>query len=181
MLFLSAAIGLQRTTPLAAKASQQLADQMVPSLPVIRPDNLIGQLVNDVRQKITAVKNRLTGTGASLFARLSDTFPSFSVMPSGISPVVPPVLPGLHIAESMSPAAPRIPSDEVMAAGYAGQRAGKTDSAPAIQVSFNPQFFLNNKETTVPDTLSGALNMSLHELEKMLARLLAQKQRREYE
>lgn len=176
-----AAIGLQRTTPLAAKASQQLADQMVPSLPVIRPDNLIGQLVNDVRQKITAVKNRLTGTGASLFARLSDTFPSFSVMPSGISPVVPPVLPGLHIAESMSPAAPRIPSDEVMAAGYAGQRAGKTDSAPAIQVSFNPQFFLNNKETTVPDTLSGALNMSLHELEKMLARLLAQKQRREYE
>ncbi|HGN9246555.1 TPA: phage tail tape measure protein [Proteus mirabilis] len=176
-----AAIGLQRTTPLATKASQQLADQMVPSLPVIRPDNLIGQLVNDVRQKITAVKNRLTGTGASLFARLSDTFPSFSAMPSGIPPVVPPVLPGLHIAESMSPAAPRIPSDEVMAAGYAGQRAGKTDSAPTIQVSFNPQFFLNNKETTVPDTLSGALNMSLHELEKMLARLLAQKQRREYE
>lgn len=68
-----------------------------------------------------------------------------------------------------------------MTAGYAGQRAGKTDTAPAIQVSFNPQFFLNNKETTVPDTLSGALNMSLHELEKMLARLLAQKQRRGYE
>ena len=79
-----AAIGLQRTTPLATKASQQLADQMVPSLPVIIPDNLIGQLVNDVSQKITAVKNRLTGPGASLFARLYDTFPSFSAMSSGI-------------------------------------------------------------------------------------------------
>ncbi|HCO8543043.1 TPA: phage tail tape measure protein [Escherichia coli] len=176
-----AAIGLQRTTPLATKASQQLADHMVPSLPVIIPDNLIGQWVNDVSQKITAVKNRLTGPGASLFTWFSDTFPSFSAMSSGIPPAVPPVLPGLHIAESMSPAAPRIPPDDVMAAGYAGQRTGKADTAAAIQVSFNPQFFLNNKETTVPDKLSGALNMSLHELEKMLARLLAQKQRRGYE
>lgn len=176
-----AAIGLQRTTPLATKASQQLANQMVPPLPVIHPDNWVGQWVNDVRQKITAVKNRVSTPWASLFAWFSDTVPPFSAMSSGIPPAVPPVLPGLHIAESMSPAAPRIPPDDVMAAGYAGQRTGKADTAAAIQVSFNPQFFLNNKETTVPDKLSGALNMSLHELEKMLARLLAQKQRRGYE
>lgn len=49
-----------------------------------------------------------------------------------------------------------------------------------IQVSFNPQFFLNGRETTAPAGLTGALNMSLHELEKMLERLLAQKQRKEY-
>ncbi|EMA8604616.1 phage tail protein, partial [Escherichia coli] len=47
-------------------------------------------------------------------------------------------------------------------------------------VSFNPQFFLNGRETTAPAGLTGALNMSLHELEKMLERLLAQKQRKEY-
>lgn len=35
-------------------------------------------------------------------------------------------------------------------------------------------------ETTAPAGLTGALNMSLHELEKMLERLLAQKQRKEY-
>ncbi|MBX0117812.1 phage tail protein, partial [Salmonella enterica subsp. enterica serovar Typhi] len=49
-----------------------------------------------------------------------------------------------------------------------------------IKVSFNPQFFLNGKETAAPAGLTGALNMSLHELEKMLERLLAQKQRKEY-
>lgn len=36
------------------------------------------------------------------------------------------------------------------------------------------------KETAAPAGLTGALNMSLHELEKMLERLLAQKQRKEY-
>ncbi len=46
--------------------------------------------------------------------------------------------------------------------------------------AFNPQFFLNGKETAAPAGLTGALNMSLHELEKMLERLLAQKQRKEY-
>ena len=239
-----AAIGLQRTTPLAAKASQQLANQMVPSLPMIHTDSQVSSLadgvhhklnvaknmvtrlssvmsdgfnqtvglrhtppdvvnvsprpaerllpfvsqenelmplINGVRHILSAVKNTVVSPGDSLVARFSDILAAFSAIPSGIPPAMPPVLPGQHIAESMSPAAPRIPPDEVMTAGYAGQRAGKTDTAPAIQVSFNPQFFLNNKETTVPDTLSGALNMSLHELEKMLARLLAQKQRRGYE
>ena len=34
--------------------------------------------------------------------------------------------------------------------------------------------------TAAPAGLAGALNMSVHELEKMLERLLAQKQRKEY-
>lgn len=242
-----AAIGLQRTTPLATKASQQLANQMVPSLPVIHSGNWFSSLTEGIRHKLNAAKDTVTRLGGvvsdgfnqsvglrrtspdalsvsplpveqtlpslsfisredelmplingvrhilsavkntvvspedSFFARFSDILTTFSAIPSGIPPAVPPVLPGLHIAESMLPAAPRLPPDDVMAAGYAGQHAGKADTAAAIQVSFNPQFFLNNKETTVPDKLSGALNMSLHELEKMLARLLAQKQRRGYE
>ena len=47
-------------------------------------------------------------------------------------------------------------------------------------MDFNPQFYLNGKETPTPAGLTGALNMSVHELEKMLERLLAQQQRRRY-
>ncbi|ECF1056585.1 hypothetical protein E0V32_21720 [Salmonella enterica subsp. enterica serovar Typhi] len=81
-----------------------------------------------------------------------------------------------------TPDVPRIPSPEIMAAGYSGRGATATGGGASggIKVSFNPQFFLNGKETAAPAGLTGALNMSLHELEKMLERLLAQKQRKEY-
>ena len=70
-----------------------------------------------------------------------------------------------------------------MAAGYAGRGAGAAAGSGAsggIQVNFNPQFYLSGKETSTPAGLTGALNMSMHELEKMLERLLAQQQRRRY-
>ncbi len=174
-------IGLPRTPPDAFNVNPPSREQMMPSFPFVSREDELMPLINGIRNKLSVLKNTVTSLGDILATGSSDTFTAFSAIPSGIPPTVPPVLPGRHIAESMSPATPRIPPDEVMAAGYAGQRSGKNDSAPALQVSFNPQFFLNNKETTVPDKLSGALNMSLHELEKMLARLLAQKQRRGYE
>ncbi len=60
------------------------------------------------------------------------------------------------------------PSPEILAAGYSGRGAAATGGGTSggIQVSFNPQFFLNGRETTAPAGLTGALNMSLHELEK---------------
>ncbi len=143
---------------------------MVPSLPVIIPDNLIGQqLVNDVSQKITAVKNRLTGPGASLFARLYDTFPSFFRNVVRYPPVVHSRLTGaayyrVNVTRRTRAVFPLTRCDGC---------EGMPDNVPVrltrqrrFQVSFNPQFFSITKETTVPDKLSGALNMSLHELEK---------------
>lgn len=79
----------------------------------------------------------------------------------------------------MFPVSPRLKSwlPDIQAARCSCNRGG---TSGGIQVSFNPQFFLNGRETTAPAGLTGALNMSLHELEKMLERLLAQKQRKEY-
>lgn len=88
-----------------------------------------------------------------------------------------------RLATEMTPDVPRLPSPEIMAAGYSGRGAAAAGGGTSggIQVTFNPQFYLNGKETAAPAGLTSALNMSLHELEKMLERLLAQKQRRGYE
>lgn len=92
------------------------------------------------------------------------------------------ILPGQHLANKMAPDVPRIPSPEIMVAGYSGRSTVATGGGTSggIQVSFNPQFFLNGRGTTALARLTGALNMSLHELEEMLERPLAQKQRKEY-
>ncbi|HCS8337276.1 TPA: phage tail tape measure protein [Escherichia coli] len=175
-----AAIGLQRTTPLAALAGQRMASELLPRMPVsiqgpeIR-DNTSGVRFSmplpDINVFMSSAKNAIGAVINSL-----------SSMPAIPLPTRASILPGQRLANEMTPDVPRIPSPEILTAGYSGRGAAATGGGTSggIQVSFNPQFFLNGRETTAPAGLTGALNMSLHELEKMLERLLAQKQRKEY-
>ncbi|HFG4203180.1 TPA: phage tail tape measure protein [Enterobacter hormaechei] len=230
-----ASIGIKRTTPAAALAGQQMANQLFPNTPpsIQGPkiiDNTSGfrlgmpsldtdGLLSSARDKLGGVINSLSSmpairlstaatalpeqrrageinqnayslpspdiSGLLSFARnaFGELINSLSPMPAMRIPAAAPTLTGQRIANEMTPDVPRIPSPEIMAAGYSGHGAASTGGGTSggIQVSFNPQFFLNGKETAAPDGLTGALNMSLHELEKMLERLLAQKQRRGYE
>ncbi|MCI2698183.1 phage tail tape measure protein [Enterobacter hormaechei] len=229
-----AAIGIKRTTPAAALAGQQMANQLFPNTPpsIQGPkiiDNTSGfrlgmpsldtdGLLSSARDKLGGVINSLSSmpairlstaatalpeqrrageinqnayslpspdiSGLLSFARnaFGELINSLSPMPAMRIPAAAPTLTGQRIANEMTPDVPRIPSPEIMAAGYSGHGAASTGGGTSggIQVSFNPQFFLNGKETAAPDGLTGALNMSLHELEKMLERLLAQQQRRRY-
>ncbi|MER0152325.1 phage tail tape measure protein [Enterobacter hormaechei] len=229
-----ASIGIKRTTPAAALAGQQMANQLFPNTPpsIQGPkiiDNTSGfrlgmpsldtdGLLSSARDKLGGVINSLSSmpairlstaatalpeqrrageinqnayslpspdiSGLLSFARnaFGELINSLSPMPAMRIPAAAPTLTGQRIANEMTPDVPRIPSPEIMAAGYSGHGAASTGGGTSggIQVSFNPQFFLNGKETAAPDGLTGALNMSLHELEKMLERLLAQQQRRRY-
>ncbi|HHW5402663.1 TPA: phage tail tape measure protein, partial [Escherichia coli] len=159
--------------------------------------HLIDGLINGIRNKWESLKTSVTGMGDSISDWFSEKLgihsPSRVFMGFGdniaqgaaiglqrTTPLA--ALAGQRLAAEMTPDVPRIPSPEIMAAGYSGRGATATGGGASggIQVSFNPQFFLNGKETAAPAGLTGALNMSLHELEKMLERLLAQKQRKEY-
>ncbi|HBP4332801.1 TPA: phage tail tape measure protein [Escherichia coli] len=159
--------------------------------------HLIDGLINGIRNKWASLKTSVTGMGDSISDWFSEKLgihsPSRVFMGFGdniaqgaaiglqrTTPLA--ALAGQRLAAEMTPDVPRIPSPEIMAAGYSGRGATATGGGASggIQVSFNPQFFLNGKETAAPAGLAGALNMSLHELEKMLERLLAQKQRKEY-
>ncbi|HFQ7239106.1 TPA: phage tail tape measure protein [Citrobacter braakii] len=160
--------------------------------------NLISGLVNGIGNKLSAAKDTIVNFGNSISGWFKETLgihsPSRVFMGFGdnigqgaaiglqrTTPLA--ALAGQRLATEMTPDVPRIPSPEIMAAGYSGRGAAAAGGGTTggIQVSFNPQFYLNGKEAAAPAGLTGALNMSLHELEKMLERLLAQKQRRGYE
>ena len=160
--------------------------------------NLISGLVSGIGNKLSAAKYTIVNFGNSISGWFKETLgihsPSRVFMGFGdnigqgaaiglqrTTPLA--ALAGQRLATEMTPDVPRIPSPEIMAAGYSGRGAAAAGGGTSggIQVSFNPQFYLNGKETAAPAGLAGALNMSLHELEKMLERLLAQQQRRRYE
>ncbi|MES0440603.1 phage tail tape measure protein [Klebsiella pneumoniae] len=160
--------------------------------------HLIDGLINGIKNKWESLKTTVTDMGDSVggwfkeklgihspsrvFMGFGDNIAQGAAI--GLQRTTPlAALAGQRLATEMTPDVPRIPSPEIMAAGYSGRGAVATGGGTSggIQVSFNPQFFLNGKETAAPAGLTGVLNMSLHELEKMLERLLAQKQRRGYE
>ncbi|WP_250388458.1 phage tail tape measure protein, partial [Escherichia coli] len=175
-----AAIGLQRTTPLAALAGQRMASELLPKMPVSIQGPEIRDNTSGVRFSMPLPD--INGFMSSAKNAIGAVINSLSSMPAIPLSTRASILPGQRLANEMTPDVPRIPSPEILAAGYSGRGATATGGGTSggIQVSFNPQFFLNGRETTAPAGLTGALNMSLHELEKMLERLLAQKQRKEY-
>jgi TM2 domain-containing membrane protein YozV len=158
--------------------------------------NLISGLVNGIGNKLSAAKdtvnfgNSISGwfketlgihSPSRVFMGFGDNIGQGAAI--GLQRTTPlAALAGQKLAEEMTPDVPRLPSPEIMAAGYSdgAQVLQLVAASGGIQVSFNPQFYLNGKETAAPAGLTGALNMSLHELEKMLERLLAQQQRRRY-
>ena len=175
-----AAIGLQRSTPLAALAGQRMASELLPKMPVSIQGPEIRDNTSDVHFRMPLPD--INGFMSSAKNAIGSVINSLSSMPAIPLSTRASILPGQRLANEMTPDVPRIPSSEILAAGYSGRGAAATGGGTSggIQVSFNPQFFLNGRETTAPAGLTGALNMSLHELEKMLERLLAQKQRKEY-
>ncbi|HDS5484317.1 TPA: phage tail tape measure protein [Enterobacter chengduensis] len=175
-----AAIGLQRTTPQAALAGQRMASELLPKMPVSIQGPKILDNTSDVRFSMPSLD--INGFMSSAKNVLGAVINSLSAMPAIPLSTRASLLPGQRLANEMTPDVPRIPSPEIMAAGYSdrGAAASGGGTSGGIKVSFNPQFFLNGKETAAPDGVTGALNMSLHELEKMLERLLAQQQRRRY-
>ena len=160
--------------------------------------HLVDGLVNGIKNKWEALKSTVSEMGDSVsgwFAeKLGIQSPSRVFMGFGdniaqgaaiglqrTTPLA--ALAGQRLAEEMTPDVPSIPSPDILAAGYAGRGAAAAGagSASGINVTFNPQIYLNGKEAAAPAGLTGALNLSMRELEKMLERLLAQQQRRRYD
>ncbi|RLM25330.1 phage tail tape measure protein [Brenneria alni] len=109
---------------------------------------------------------------------------------------------GLQLAQALIPAAPKIkplllslnarptakalPEIPALPAGaentVIGRRAGRqaANASGGIAVTFSPNIYMEGKKSPATPDIASALNLSLHELEKMLARIMTQQQRRGY-
>ncbi|MCV9878851.1 phage tail tape measure protein [Brenneria izbisi] len=78
------------------------------------------------------------------------------------------------------PELPELPTSAENNAG--GRRAGgqTAKASGGIAVTFSPNIYLEGKKSSATPEIASALNLSLHELEKMLARIMTQQQRRGY-
>lgn len=91
---------------------------------------------------------------------------------------------GQRLAGALTPDVPDIPIPLLNADGSV--RRSSANSAPpngasnGIHVTFSPNIYLNGQKTPATTEITSALNLSLHELEKMMERIVAQQQRRGY-
>ncbi|HBB6216501.1 TPA: phage tail tape measure protein, partial [Escherichia coli] len=138
-----AAIGLQRTTPLAALAGQRMASELLPRMPVSIQGPEIRDNTSGVRFSMPLPD--INGFMSSAKNAIGAVINSLSSMPAIPLSTRASILPGQRLANEMTPDVPRIPSPEILAAGYSGRGAAATGGGTSggIQVSFNPQFFLN--------------------------------------
>ncbi|GDO99323.1 phage tail tape measure protein [Escherichia coli] len=197
-----AVTGMENGTPRAAAAGAQLAGALVPPLPVIpslsvnRPlfqggpvtsgqsGVLPAEPVTPAAQSSGAVSvltDALRQVTAGLTEELRQVFRGLRLPPL---PVMPPVTVPVMAAvgPAMTPPVPRMPPQTVISAGTTGaHEQGAGGHVPEVRVMFSPSYHVNGRGETPPDGVSRAMNLSLHELEKMLERLLTQKQRRRYD
>ncbi|WP_438801461.1 hypothetical protein [Candidatus Symbiopectobacterium endolongispinus] len=84
----------------------------------------------------------------------------------------------------MPPDIPDIPIPLLNADGSVrrGSANSGTPNGPSngIHVTFSPNIYLNGQKTPATPEITSALNLSLHELEKMMERIVTQQQRRGY-
>ncbi|MFE8103572.1 phage tail tape measure protein [Brenneria goodwinii] len=102
-------------------------------------------------------------------------------VPKSKPPALPPLL---SLNASPAPKAlPEIPALPTGAENTAGGRRASRLTANAgggFGVTFSPNIYMDGKKSPATPEIASALNVSLHELEKMLERIVTQQQRRGY-
>lgn len=148
-----AAIGINRTAPEAISASQQMAQALIPPAPGIIAPGLAGT--------VAGLPKASPVTGTALTGLASAVMPPPKPLPPVTSPAVP----------ELPKAAPTPGKGHT--ARVPGQQYG-------INVTFAPQIIIKGAAPTTEGEITSALKLSLHELEKMMERIMARRERREY-
>ncbi|WP_032116656.1 phage tail tape measure protein [Candidatus Arsenophonus nilaparvatae] len=152
---------------------------------------LIEGLVNGIKSRLTAAKETIVNFGDSVsgwfketlgihspsrvFAGLGDNIVQGAVV--GITRTTPALERAVGgLMPLMQPPSPRVPHWPDTPIPPAGQ--GKAFSG--IQITFAPQIVINGQSQAAPAALREALAISVRELEKRLAQLMHQQQRRDF-
>ncbi|ECA8970959.1 phage tail tape measure protein [Salmonella enterica subsp. enterica serovar Omuna] len=149
-----AAIGINRSAPEAISASQQMAQALIPPAPgIVVP----GIALSAVPRQPDGV---VSGVAGAALAR---------------SKPLPPIAPNVA-----TPAVPDLPKSATPPAKGRTPNAHVPGQQPGINVTFAPQITIKGAASTTEGEITSALKLSLHELEKMMERIMARRERREY-
>ncbi|MCU7123774.1 phage tail tape measure protein, partial [Salmonella enterica] len=77
-----------------------------------------------------------------------------------------------------APAVPQLP--EAAPASGKNRNAHVPGQQSGVNVTFAPQITIKGAASTTEGEVTSALKLSLHELEKMMERIMARRERREY-
>ncbi|QST30702.1 phage tail tape measure protein [Escherichia albertii] len=178
-----AAIGINRSAPDAISASQQMAAALIPPLPDIRVPGLDVAAMPEIAPVTDAIA------------------PPFNpLLPKVAPPVVPTVPPAAGMAlagaagamlsrpkplppvppKPAAPVVPELPKSTAPAAKGRNASAHVPGQSSGVNVTFAPQITIKGAASTTEGEITPALKLSLHELEKMMERIMARRERREY-
>ncbi|MEI7408720.1 phage tail tape measure protein [Pectobacterium aroidearum] len=162
-----AAMGISRTTPLAAKAGQNLAEALTPAVPQMDMPAVTTQPLS-LAQSLPAITVPVSPLRVPVMPYLTrEPIPQPKVIPDESLTKTPPDVP-------LPPAIPKMPTSRQQ------DQAGSGERDSGLRVTFSPNIYLNGQKTPATPEITSALNLSLHELEKMMERIVVQQQRRGY-
>lgn len=155
--------------------------------------NIVDGLINGIKNKWAQAKEVVTGLGGSMKDWFKETLGIHS--PSRVfagfgDNIVQGTVIGIarsqseaekatqQLAGRMVPPAPNVPDYPAMA--LAGQGASAGAGGGGIHIMFSPNIIIDGQRQEPAGALRDALNMGANELEKMIARLLHQQQRRSF-
>lgn len=158
--------------------------------------NIVDGLINGIKNKWGEAKETITGLGTSIKEWFTDPVkihsPSRVFMAYGDN-LVQGLIIGVdrmspdaekatrRLAGRMLPSAPNVPDYPTMSlAGQSASAGGVGGVGGGIYITFSPNIIIDGKRQKPTGALLDALNMGAHELEKMIAHLLHQQQRRSF-
>lgn len=83
-------------------------------------------------------------------------------------------------SKTPAPAVPELPKSNAPAAKGRNASAHVRGQSSGVNVAFAPQITIKGAASTTEGEITSALKLSLHELEKMMERIMARRERREY-
>lgn len=136
--------------------------------------NLISSLISGITDKWEQLKSFVSDLGGSVSGWFSDAFgeddkDAEKTITQRERPVVTP------------PPARKTAADVPQMPATTGANANaKTGAGEGLKLSFSPTIHVNGQPATATPEMKNALNLSLHELEKMMQKVMEQQQRRGY-
>ncbi|WP_289996175.1 phage tail tape measure protein [Photorhabdus laumondii] len=159
--------------------------------------NIVNGLVNGISNMLTTAKDTIKNFGGKVSSWFKEALgiqsPSRVFMGFGDN-IVQGTVVGIdrttplaaratqRLTEGMTPDVPQISPPEVMS-GNPIKRTGYKDAGNSnngFSISFAPQIYIGDKQQTAIPDISQALNLSMRELEKLLERIVIQRERRRY-